>query len=165
MKGVVIVLLKCWGKWIQEVTKFINAANETKAASKAAKEGAQLRLVKAPADGTSTGGSSKRPKGKAVGKKWPVLWLFLVRSKALTWVPMCTIISYGRLRKFSINSVATMMSVSVFWDQLCVSPKLCHPCLNFIFRSRGISCLIPIFMLLLMCSCKLQPAAINIRKS
>lgn len=54
---------------MQEVTKFINAANETKAASKAAKEGAQLRLVKAPADSTSTGGSSKRPKGKAVGKK------------------------------------------------------------------------------------------------
>jgi hypothetical protein len=32
------------------VTKFINAANETKAATKACKEGAQLCLLKTPID-------------------------------------------------------------------------------------------------------------------
>lgn len=53
---------------MQEVTKFINAANETKAASKATKEGAQLRLVKAPVDSTP-GSSIKKPKAKAVSKK------------------------------------------------------------------------------------------------
>ncbi|KAG0567218.1 hypothetical protein M758_7G161500 [Ceratodon purpureus] len=48
----------------EEVTKFINAANETKAATKAAKEGAQLRLVKAPEGVTKAGPSAKRPSRK-----------------------------------------------------------------------------------------------------
>jgi len=38
----------------QEVTKFINAANETKAATKACKEGAQLCLLKTPIDSNAT---------------------------------------------------------------------------------------------------------------
>lgn len=48
---------------LQEVTKFINAANETKAATKAAKEGAQLRLIKAP-EGVAKAPSAKRPDRK-----------------------------------------------------------------------------------------------------
>lgn len=48
----------------QEVTKFINAANETKAATKAVKEGAQLRLVKAPEGAANAGPSAKRPSRK-----------------------------------------------------------------------------------------------------
>lgn len=50
--------------YLQEVTKFINAANETKAATKAAKEGAQLRLIKAPDGVSQPGPSAKRPSRK-----------------------------------------------------------------------------------------------------
>ncbi|XP_024384833.1 uncharacterized protein [Physcomitrium patens] len=48
----------------EEVTKFINAANETKAATAAAKEGAQLRLVKPPEGVSKSAPSAKRPSRK-----------------------------------------------------------------------------------------------------
>ena len=54
--------------WLQEVSKFINAANETKAATKAAKEGAQLLLIKPPEGVAKAGPSAKRPSRK-VSKK------------------------------------------------------------------------------------------------
>ncbi|KAI5073728.1 hypothetical protein GOP47_0011741 [Adiantum capillus-veneris] len=49
----------------KEVQKFIDSANETKAAAIASKEGARLSLIKAPVDAATTSKKSKSlPKAK-----------------------------------------------------------------------------------------------------
>ncbi|BBN06218.1 hypothetical protein MPTK1_3g19310 [Marchantia polymorpha subsp. ruderalis] len=54
----------------KEVTKFIDAANELKAATQASKEGARLRLVKAPEfDATAVPPKNVKKKKEALIKK------------------------------------------------------------------------------------------------
>jgi hypothetical protein len=49
--------------------KLINAANETKAATKVAKDGGQRRLEKAPEGVSKAGAVAKRPSRKILSKK------------------------------------------------------------------------------------------------